>query len=75
MSLVEDDKRKIILQNLLNTFESNEGLHEIYKNKMKEIIEWVFIEFGEFLKENEDYEALDLGEWINNFVEEHFRPI
>jgi hypothetical protein len=75
------DKEKLV-RDLVNTFEDRDVLHNAYIIKMKEIIDCAFREFS--LDENyvqkimsctciKEANAL-LGEWIDQFVEERFKP-
>ena len=63
------EEREKLVRDLVNTFNDRNELHIAYKVKMKEIIKNVLYEFGSYCSENPDIE-----EWINNFVEERFRP-
>lgn len=72
------DKEKLV-RDLVNTFEDRDILHFMYKKKMREILSIFIGEFlGIFLKnqkiENDDFEIY-LEKWIDDFVEERFKPI
>ena len=67
------DKEQIV-RDLVNTFNDRDELHVAYKIKMKEIITLATIEFINFIKINPNAEDADIFEWINNFVEEKFKP-
>ena len=68
------EEREKLVRDLVNTFNDRNELHIAYKVKMKEIIKNVLYEFGSYCSENPDIEPSDIEEWINNFVEERFRP-
>ena len=67
------DKKKLV-EDLVNTFNDRDELHLAYKEKMKEIITYAFLEFGNFANDNPDATGEDVEKWIDYFVEEHFKP-
>jgi len=68
------NKEKIV-RDLVNTFNDRDELHVAYKEKMKDILLHCICEFMEFLDESAKNEIeIDLDKWINNFVEERFKP-
>ncbi len=66
------DKEKIV-RDLVNTFKDRNEIHIAYKEKMKEILSHCICEWMQFITENIDNET-DVEKWINNFVEERFKP-
>ncbi len=68
------EDREEIVRNLVNTFNDRDKLHIAYKAKMKEIIKNALYEFIAYYHKNPDIDTPDIEEWINNFVEERFRP-
>jgi hypothetical protein len=65
--------RKKIVEDLVNTFNDRDELHEAYKEKMKEIIAYAFLEFADFADSNPNASGEDVEIWIGCFVEEHFK--
>jgi hypothetical protein len=66
------DKEQIV-RDVVNSFNDADELHKAYKNKMKFIIVEVFHEFG-LWADGKDFDENDLAKWIDNFVEERFKP-
>lgn len=64
------DKEEIV-RRLVETYNDRDELHTAYKEKMKEIILIAFCDFQEYANRNEDFDVI---KWIENFVEERFRP-
>lgn len=67
-------EREKIVKDLVNTFNDRDELHEAYKSRMKEIILYAMNELGQFYEDNPDIDEIDLVSWIDNFVEERFKP-
>lgn len=66
------DKEKLV-RNLVNTFNDRDELHEAYKSKMKQI----FIDFYctlEYFYETDASPSQEILKFIDNYVEERFRP-
>jgi hypothetical protein len=68
------EKEKLV-KDLVNTFNDRDVLHAAYKEKMKHIITYAIIEFVNMINEKEE-EITDecIAKFINNFVEEKFKP-
>ncbi len=73
MSEIKDKKK--LVEDLINTFKDRDHLHESYKGTMKEIIAYAFSEFATFANENPMSTGQEVEKWINDFVEEKFKPI
>ena len=63
-----------VIRDLLNTFNTRDKLHMAYKAKMKDILLTAFEEFGEYLGKTPEEFQIGLPEWVEDFVEEHFKP-
>jgi len=67
------DKEKLV-RDLVNTFNDRDELHVAYKQKMKDIIAETISEFIVFLAESQPDDDQMIADWIDNFVEERFKP-
>ena|GEM_PF-2728765 len=67
--------KKKLVEHLVNTFNDRDELHEAYKQKMKDIIAYAFLEFADFANENPNATGEDVEIWIGCFVEEHFKAV
>lgn len=68
------EEHEKIVKDLVNTFNDRDELHIAYKAKMKNIILYAFDEIGKFHEENPDMDEMDVIKFVNNFVEERFKP-
>ncbi len=63
------------VRSLVETFSERSQLHEAYKEVMKEAIFIAFVEFGHWAsqKGKENISEEDIGDWVDEFVEESFK--
>jgi hypothetical protein len=70
--MIDLKKRKEIVENLINSFNSLEKHHDNYKKFLEKIIATALFEFANDNWDNDDLSESEIYLWIHNFVEKKY---